>query len=476
MRKTDVFILTKEILRQFALLTPRLGLSTIMLMKYKQIKDYCAKYWLILAVFAIGISFSGGFFLGRGGEAEAQGQTPVDKSVRGIGSLPGSDIIAEHLDFNQFWELWELLQLRYYQETDDQEMFYGAMEGLAKSLGDPYTDFFKPKTAKEFSDSLKGEFQGIGAEIGIRDNQLQIIAPLPDTPASRAGLRAGDYILQVNGTSTDSMTVEQAVMLIRGKKGTTVTLHIGRFNKVETTDEITGENKIIEEPETFDVPIVRDVIHIESVRTEWPEERIAKIQITNFNEDTALEFKKQVQDIIAQNPVGLILDLRNNPGGFLDRSISIAGEWTGGDIVVVEQRKGKIIDEFRGIGSGRLSAVPTVVLVNEGSASASEIVAGALQDYDLATIIGMQTFGKGSVQDYTEFTDGSAVKITVAEWLTPKGRSINETGIAPDIEVELTIEDYNENRDPQLDKAIEFIQNPDKVLQEAENQTTSTQE
>ncbi len=445
-------------------------------MKYRKIKLFCQKYWLILAILTVSVTFSAGFFLGRSNDAGAQSPPQSEPGVRGIGSLPGDDILPSHLDFNQFWELWELLRLRYYQDASEEDLYYGAMQGLAKSLGDPYTDFFEPKTAKEFSDSLKGEFEGIGAEIGIRNEQLQIVAPLPDTPASRAGLRAGDYILQVNGTSTKDMTVERAVMLIRGEKGTEVVLNIGRINKNESVNDITGETEIIEESEVFDVPIIRDVIQVNSVRTEWPENRIAKIQITNFNEDTAVEFKKQIQDVLNQDPLGLILDLRNNPGGFLDRSISIAGEWTGNQIVVVERRKDKIIDEFHGVGSGRLSSVPTVVLVNQGSASASEIVAGALQDYGLATIIGMQTFGKGSVQDYTEFEDGSAVKITIAEWLTPKGRSINETGIEPDINVELTLEDYNAKRDPQLDKAIEFIQNPDKVLQEIANQATTTQE
>ncbi|MDF1496911.1 MAG: S41 family peptidase [Patescibacteria group bacterium] len=444
-------------------------------MNYRQTKDFLTKYWVIFALVLVGFSLTLGFFIGRAGTGQARTNVSVDKSVRGIGSLPDSDLIPADIDFKQFWELWELLQLRYYEDTTEQEMFYGAMQGLAKSLGDPYTDYFEPVTAKEFSDSLKGEFQGIGAEIGIREDQLQIIAPLPDTPASRAGLRAGDYILAVNGTSTVDMTVEQAVMLIRGEKGTTVTLNIGRINKTEIVDDETGEKKITEEPEVFDVPIVRDLIQVKSVRTEWPEANIAKIQITNFNEDTAKEFKQQVQEVIAKNPAGIILDLRNNPGGFLDRSISIAGEWTGNQVVVSERRKGKIIDEFRGTGSGRLSSIPTVVLVNEGSASASEIVAGALQDYGLAVLIGMQTFGKGSVQDYTEFDDGSAVKITIAEWLTPNGRSINKIGIEPDIKVDFTLENYNENTDPQLARALEYIKDPQKVLEEAEQTATGTQ-
>lgn len=420
-----------------------------------------SKKGLILVFVCILFAFLGGLLVGRVGVTEALSPGTITKKVLGIGSKAPADVLEEDIEFKQFWELWKILKLKYYEDASEEKMFYGAMKGLAESLDDPYTSFFEPELAKEFTDSLKGEFEGIGAEIGVRKGQLQIIAPLPDTPAEKAGLIAGDYILQINGTSTEGMMTEEAVMLIRGEKGTSVTLQIGRLVKAEA-----GEDGVIvgNQPDIKDVTIVRDTIVVKSVRLTWPEENIAMIQVSNFNQDTDTEFKNAVTEILSKNIKGVILDLRNNPGGYLDRSTAIAGEWTGKQVVVTERRKGKIVDEFRGTANGRLNGVNTVVLINQGSASASEIVAGALQDYELAKIVGMPSYGKGSVQDYTEFDDGSAIKVTIAEWLTPNGRSINKSGIKPDFEVDRTIEDYNENLDPQLDKAIEFIINPDAFI------------
>ena len=431
-------------------------------MNYRKTLKKDNNYRNILIALALLAAFGGGIVFGYFTFSNANQVKATETVITGIGSLPPDQVTQKEVSFTQFWEMWKLLKLKYYKDSTDEQMFYGAMQGLANSLGDPYTSFFEPKTAKEFSDSLKGEFEGIGAEIGIRDKQLQIIAPLPDTPAEQAGLMAGDYILAVNGTSTENMTTDQAVTLIRGKKGTTVTLKIGRLPKAANTSEDDGTEKVstVGDPEVFDVDIVRDRIFIKSVEVKWQQDNIAVVKISSFNQDTAKEFSTIIDDTLSKNPKGLILDLRNNPGGFLDRSIDIAGEWVGNQTVVMERRKGKIIDEFHGTGNARLASLPTVVLVNEGSASASEIVAGALQDYGLAYIIGNQTFGKGSVQDYTEFDDGSAVKITIAEWLTPLQRSINSTGITPDFVIDRTLEDYNENRDPQLDKAIEYIQDP----------------
>jgi carboxyl-terminal processing protease len=248
------------------------------------------------------------------------------------------------------------------------------------------------------------------------------------------------------------MSVEKAVSMIRGDKGTEVTLSIGR---VKITKDDNGRET--RDANTFDVKIIRDTIVVNSVRVSYPEAGIALIQISSFNLDTTEEFAKAADEVAGKNVKGLIVDLRNNPGGFLDRATAVAGEWVGDQVVVSERRQGVTVDEFRGTGKGRLKDIPTIVLVNGGSASASEIVAGALQDYGKARLVGEKTYGKGSVQDYSELDAGTAVKVTVAEWLTPKGRSINGIGIPPDIEVERTEEDYVAERDPQLKKAIELL-------------------
>lgn len=322
-------------------------------------------------------------------------------------------------------------------------MLYGAMEGLAASTKDPYTNFFEPEIATEFSQSLAGKFEGIGAEIGIKDSQLQIISPLKDMPADLAGLKAGDAILDIDATSTEGMSVERAVSLIRGKKGTKVTLTIGRIvnKKAERKDYI----------------IVRDTITVKSVQWKMLDGGIAKIDISQFNEDTTDLFGQAADWAVEQNAKGIILDLRNDPGGLLDRATAVASAWVGDRVIVSERRQGKIVEEYRGTGVAKFKGIPTVVLVNPGSASASEIVTGALQDYGVAKVVGEQSYGKGSVQDYTELKDGTAVKITIAEWLTPNGRTINGVGLTPDVVVPLTDENTHDNRDPQLDKALEIL-------------------
>ncbi|MFH1078473.1 MAG: S41 family peptidase [Patescibacteria group bacterium] len=397
------------------------------------------RFWLVVTAVVAIVSFGVGIRIAPT-QADVEAGTGSTVQVRGIGSGAPSTI-SETIDFEQFWTLWDLLKTKYYkQPLDEQAMLYGAMQGLTASTGDPYTTFFEPAVAEEFTKSLEGKFEGIGAEIGIRDNQLRVIAPLPETPAAKAGLLPGDAIYLVDATSTEGMSVEEAVSIIRGPKGSTVTLTIGRG---ETTKEI---------------PIIRDEIVVKSVSVEMLKGTdIAVIRINHFNTDTTSEFSKAVDEAIDTGATGIILDMRSNPGGFLDRATDVAGEWVGDRPVVAERRQGVIVDTYHGSGSARLQGIPTVVLVDGGSASASEIVAGALQDYGVATIVGTQTFGKGSVQDYTELENGTAVKITIAEWLTPKGRSINEIGITPDIIVERTEEDFNAQRDPQQDKAVELL-------------------
>lgn len=405
---------------------------------------------LILVVVAVGS-------YGLGAKTAVHSTTIADDGstngvVTGLDGKPPKGV-AKNVDFQQFWEVWKMLKAKYYkQPLDEQKMLYGAMTGLVASTGDPYTSFFEPKLAKEFGDALEGKFEGIGAEIGIKDDQLLVVAPLPDSPAAKAGLLPGDAILSINGTSTDMMTVERAVSLIRGPKGTKVVLSIGRFK----TDH-TQKGKPVQTANRSEILIVRDTITVKSVRTKFLPSGIAMIEIVSFNTDTTEEFSKAVDQVLAKDPKGLILDMRSNPGGFLDRATAVAGEWVGDQVVVSERRQGVTIDEYRGTGRGRLKSLPTIVLVNEGSASAAEIVAGALQDYGMAKLVGKTTFGKGSVQDYSELDNGAAIKITVAEWLTPKGRFINTVGIQPDVTVDRTEEDYHADRDPQLDKAIELL-------------------
>ena len=408
-----------------------------------------------LAIIALaGVSFS----LGAAFAGAKAGVAHLTQAVADAGQIVDTTAtqptdVNTPVDFQEFWDLWQQLKARYYlQPVDEKKMFYGAMQGMASSLGDPYTVFFEPTSATQFSQDLAGQFDGIGAEIGIKNDQLEIIAPLAGLPADKAGLLAGDMILEINATDTTAMPVDQAVDMIRGPKGTPVTLLIGRN---VTAKDATGKEKT--SLVTKQYTIIRDTIVVKSVNTTWPSKTVADIQITSFDKDTGSLFQQAVTDALAKNPKSIILDLRNDPGGYLDQATTVAGEWVGSQTVVSERRQGQIVETLPGTGSGRLKSIPTIVLVNQGSASASEIVAGALHDYGIAKLVGMKTFGKGSVQDYSNFPDGSAIKVTIAEWLTPKGNSINKVGIPPDVQVDLTQDDINANKDPQLDKALQLL-------------------
>ncbi len=411
----------------------------------------------ITFLLGLGIGIGQGIKAGSGTDINAK--TGIDARiedrtflgvVKGIGTAPPKGE-AEDVDFDLFWEVWEDIRKNFHtQPVNEKEMFYGALQGMADALEDPYSLYLEPVNAEEFSDSLKGEFSGIGAEIGVKDDELQIIAPLPDSPAERAGVRARDLIIAIDGEDALYMPVQEAVMKIRGTKGTSVDLTLGRRNSSSDADG---------DMEFLDVTIVRDTIVVKSARLIDQGNGIFQIEVRSFNDDAADTFADLVDEALERDAKGLIIDIRNNPGGFLDRAITMTGEWLKGDVVVQQSKQGEITEQLRGTGRGILKGMPTVVLINEGSASASEILAGALQDYGLATVVGMTTFGKGTVQDYIEYYDGSALKITISEWLTPKGRSIDKEGITPDIEVEMTQEDYNADRDPQLDRALEILKN-----------------
>ncbi len=371
------------------------------------------------------------------------------KEVVELGKLTGKynedeeGRLSQDINFELYWDLWDSLKRRHVDkgEISEKEMFYGSLKGLAASLGDPYTVFLEPVEAKAFADDLAGTFEGIGAEVGLRDNVLTVIAPLDGMPAQEAGLMAGDKILEVDGTSTMDMSVDQAVRIIRGEKDTKVVLTIYR--------EGLTENKKIE--------ITRGVIHVKSVKFEIRDDGIYVIKISHFNSDTIDLFDEAVREIQDKNPKGIILDLRNNPGGYLETSIEVASEWIENDIVVKEKLSSGNEKKYKSRGIPRLKDFKTVVLVNSGSASASEIVAGALKDHNKALILGTQTYGKGSVQSLEDFSDGSSLKITVAKWFTPNGESINDEGVTPDEEIELTFEDFEADIDPQMDKAIETL-------------------
>lgn len=405
-----------------------------------------------LVAFLMTLSFVGGVVFGELQPRPTSVRTGTNVAT-GTGQVEGKDepppYEFQDVDFAQFWEVWEMVKSKHVdQPTSDVKMFYGAIAGMVGSLDDPYSVYFDPEFAQKFAQDLEGEFQGIGAEIGIKKEQLTVIAPLPGTPAEQAGLKAGDRIHAIDDTDTVGMTVEDAVSRIRGEKGTQVKLLVGRDGLAEAKE----------------IVITRATIVVESVKwavRKQPDGRkIGIITISHFNDNTQSKFNAAARAALMENPAGLVVDLRNDPGGYLDVAISIAGDWVDKDTVVIERFSDGTEKKYASETAARLSGIPTVVLVNGGSASASEIVAGALQDSRKAVIVGEQTFGKGSVQDYNEFNDGSALKLTIAKWLTPKGRTIDKEGLAPDIFVEMTPEDFNADRDPQMDKAIELLLAP----------------
>lgn len=402
--------------------------------------------FILISLFLLAVFFNGGMMLAQKNEiiklASLKEANYVGQIYNKYVTAPANKL-TQDVDFNLFWNVWDLLKEDYVDrdKLNDKKMFYGALKGLVESTGDPYTVFMEPKLAQEFSNDLAGTFEGVGAEIGKKNDIITIVAPLAGMPAEKAGLKSGDKIYAIDGLSTAGLAVDEAVSKIRGPKGTEVTLTIFRegFEK------------------TKDFKITRQIILVKSVRTEIRNDKILVITITNFNDDTADLFKKAVRLAVEKNPRGIILDLRNNPGGYLETAIEVVSEWVDQGVVVTEQFSPEKKNEYLNRGRARLKSFPTVVLVNQGSASASEIVTGALKDYKKATVIGKKTFGKGSVQTLEEIKDGSSVKITVAKWLTPDGYNINEQGISPDIEVDLTAEDYDKNKDPQMDKAVELL-------------------
>lgn len=349
------------------------------------------------------------------------------------------------IDFTLFWRVWDLVKEKYLDREglDAKELFYGAIDGMLSATGDPYTTFFSPEENREFKEDLSGSFEGIGAEMGIKNEILTVIAPLDDSPALKAGILAGDRVLKINGEPTTSLSIEEAVDRIRGPKGTEVTLSIFR----------NGEEEIRE------ITVKRDTIIVKSVKFEMRDE-IALIRLGRFGDDTSKEFDIAVRQAVAAEAKSVVLDLRNNPGGFLGTAVDLAGYFVpSGSVAVIEEDADKNRKELKTSGNSKLANLPIVILINEGSASASEILAGAIKENRDAKVllVGKKSFGKGSVQELIPVSRDTSVKITVAHWLTPKGNAINNVGIAPDVEVALERDENNPDKDTQLDKAIEEI-------------------
>ena len=387
------------------------------------------------------IFFSLGIYIGFHNQPKPE----IDKVTTLSDKNTPSNIDA---DFAPFWKAWNTINEKYpnADKTTDQERVYGAISGLVGSLNDPYSTFFNPDETKMFTDDIQGSFGGIGMEVGIKDKVLTVIAPLKDTPAYKAGIKPGDKILKIDDKVTTNLSVEEAIKLIRGDKGTTVTLTIFREGDKQPRE----------------VKVVRDVINAPTLDTELRKDGIFVIKLYSFSANSADLFRGAMKKFYDSGSDRLLLDLRGNPGGYLDAAVDMASWFLpAGKTVVIEDygnnaKQNKYRSEGYNIFTDKLKFV---ILIDSGSASASEILSGAMQDYGKAKLVGAQSYGKGSVQEVVNITPDTILKITVAKWLTPKGNSISEKGLTPDFPVELTQKNADANQDPQLDKAVELLNN-----------------
>lgn len=386
----------------------------------------------VLNVIILLVVFTGGFALGDNKSEIIQkvkyGQTSQNAE------LPGE------LEFDGVNEVYGHLKDSFDGQLEPNKLEDGLKQGLVKAAGDPFTEFLNVEATKEFEEGLSGSFEGIGAELGKEEQSIVIISPITGFPAEKTGLRAGDIVSEINGESAYDITITEAVKKIRGPKGTEVKLGILRGNK------------------TLEFEITRDTITIPSVKSEMVNGDVGVIEISRFGDDTTELARQAAQDLQNKGAKSIILDLRNNPGGLLDSAVEVASLWLPEGTLVVDERRGETtVKTHRAVGSSILEGVPTVVLINEGSASASEIVAGALKDHNVATILGEKSYGKGSVQEVIPLGGGGSLKVTIARWFTPAGRNIDKEGIQPDQKIKLTEKDVNAKRDPQKTRAIKFL-------------------
>lgn len=395
-----------------------------------------------LSAFLIAAAFFSGFHFGADTRVEA-----------GLGALFAKQIDepAEGVDLSEFWEVWNLMEEKFVSGTTtspltDEERVYGAIEGLVGSYRDPYSVFLPPEDAASFEEDISGNFGGVGMEVGIRDGIITIIAPLPDTPAEQAGLVAGDRIIRIDGEGTERMSIDAAVKRIRGEAGTDVVLTIFREG----------------ESDFRDVSVTRAIIDIPTIKTEV-RDGVFIVSLYNFNALSEMKMQTALREFVTSGLDKLVIDVRGNPGGFLQSAVSISSYFLPIGKVVVEENFGAqggrddVLYRSTGKVIGDFNPDNMVVLIDQGSASASEILAGALSAHGVATLMGETTFGKGSVQELVNLSDGSSLKVTVARWLTPDGVSISEGGLEPDIVVERTSQMIIDGEDPQLEAAVSFL-------------------
>ncbi len=402
--------------------------------------QYLLAALLILAI--VGGAFAGGFALGYVAHRAGTAAVAPTSAPPTVG--PGTPTPTESPQdlWHPFWQAWELLHKYYVRPLDDKKLVQGAIRGMYAATGDPHTSYMSPEEYEQANIALEGEYEGIGAWVDTSGDYVTIVSPMKGSPAEKAGLQPGDKIIAVDGQDVTGINPDLVVKKVLGPAGTKVRLTIKR-----------------DDQKPFDVVITRAKIKIPSVEGKMRDDGVAYVQLSTFGERTSEELRSTLKKLMAKHPKGLILDLRNNGGGYLSTAIDVASEFLPkGKVVLYEEYKDGTRRAYKSEGNGLATNIPMVILVNEGTASASEIVSGAMQDYGRALLVGVTTYGKGSVQNWIPLDDNAgAVRITIALWLTPKGRQISGKGLKPDVEVKLTKEDIKAKRDPQLDKAVELI-------------------
>ena len=408
-------------------------------------KEFLNKYKIVfIFVLFIALAFIAGI---ASGQYFNNGNTFDFSKLNIINNTQAST--SEPIDMAPFWKVWALLDEKYvatkniYATTTAQDRIWGAIEGMTGSLGDPYTIFMPPADAEEFETNISGNFEGVGMEIGIKDKALTVISPLKGSPAEAAGIKTGDKIITIDGKPAVDLTTDKAVKLIRGPKGTVVKITVLR----------NGDSK----PLNFE--ITRAVIDIPTVDTEIKGD-VFVISLYNFYAQSRTQFKGALKEFVVSKKSRLVLDLRGNPGGYLDAAVDMASWFLPKDKVIVREELGDDKEEkvYRSKGYATFSdKFKMIVLVDGGSASASEILAGALQEHGIAKLVGTKTYGKGSVQELLPVTNNTSLKVTIAKWLTPNGKSISEGGLTPDVEVKISDADAKAEKDTQMEKALELL-------------------